>query len=107
MHYETEPRGLRIAQYKRHARVTGSGQHDATASPADAIRSSSRSLNVDIIVMGTHGREGLSRALLGSVAESVIQQSDRPVLTVRPIASRLKRLRPWVGDVPLTVRASL
>src|SRR5688500_15806082 len=56
----------------------------ATSSPAEAILSSSRSLKTDIIVMGTHGREGLSRVFLGSVAESVIQQSDRPVLTVRP-----------------------
>ena len=38
----------------------------ATSSPAEAILSSSRLLNADIIVMGTHGREGLSRALLGS-----------------------------------------
>lgn len=132
----------------------------ATSSPAEAILNSSRSLNTDIIVMGTHGREGLSRALLGSVAESVIQHSDRPVLTVRStessprparlakilcpvkdsdVASRayhdalflasafdaeltvlsllqhdwaddateMKRLRQWVGDVPLTVRATL
>lgn len=131
-----------------------------TGSPAEAIVASSRSTGADLIVMGTHGREGLSRAFLGSVAESVIQQSDRPVLTVRPIENRprpagiarilcpvnystvasrayqhalflasafdaeltvlyleehgvvdhsaeMKRLREWVGDVPLTMRASL
>lgn len=131
-----------------------------TGSPAEAILANSRAAGADMIVMGTHGREGFSRALLGSVAESVIQQSDKPVLTVRPIADRprpagiarilcpvnysavasrayqhalflasafdaeltvlyleergvvdhsaeMKRLREWVGDVPLTMRASL
>jgi nucleotide-binding universal stress UspA family protein len=131
-----------------------------TGSPVEAIVANSHSAGADLIVMGTHGREGFSRALLGSVAESVIHQSDRPVLTVRPAedrtrpagiarilcpvnygavaarayqhalflasafdaeltvlyleeegvvdhAAEMKRLREWVGDVPLTMRASL
>lgn len=36
----------------------------------------------DLIVMGTHGRRGLSRALLGSVAEKVVRLSPVPVMTV-------------------------
>jgi nucleotide-binding universal stress UspA family protein len=36
----------------------------------------------DLIVMGTHGRRGLSRAFLGSVAEKVVRLSPVPVLTV-------------------------
>ena len=36
----------------------------------------------DLIVMGTHGRKGLPRAILGSVAERVIRTSSVPVLTV-------------------------
>lgn len=39
--------------------------------------------DVDIVVMGTHGRTGLDRYLLGSVAEKVVRLSDVPVLTVR------------------------
>jgi nucleotide-binding universal stress UspA family protein len=39
-------------------------------------------LNADLIVMGTHGRTGLRRALLGSVAEEVLRRSHRPVLVV-------------------------
>jgi len=137
-----------------------SGSVLVTGSPTEAILACSRAVEADIIVMGTHGREGLRRAFLGSVAESVIRQSDRPVLTVRPIDDRarpagiarilcpvnystvaskayrhalllasafnaeltvlyleetdgyddsaeMKRLREWVGDVPLTVRATL
>jgi nucleotide-binding universal stress UspA family protein len=38
--------------------------------------------NADLIVIGTHGRQGLSRALLGSVAEKIIRTSTRPVLTI-------------------------
>lgn len=39
--------------------------------------------DVDVIVMGTHGRTGLDRYLIGSVAEKVVRLSDVPVLTVR------------------------
>lgn len=38
----------------------------------------------DLIVMGTHGRTGLRRALLGSVAEHVVREAPCPVLTVHP-----------------------
>jgi nucleotide-binding universal stress UspA family protein len=37
---------------------------------------------VDLVVMGTHGRRGLERAILGSVTERVLRLSDVPVLTV-------------------------
>jgi nucleotide-binding universal stress UspA family protein len=40
--------------------------------------------HADMIVMGTQGRTGLHRLLLGSVAERVIRQAPCPVLTVRP-----------------------
>lgn len=39
--------------------------------------------DVDAIVMGTHGRSGADRLVLGSVTEKVVRQSDVPVLTVR------------------------
>ena len=41
---------------------------------------------IDMIVMGTHGRQGLDRYLLGSVTERVVRTSDVPVLTVRQSA---------------------
>ena len=40
--------------------------------------------NVDLIIMGTHGRKGVKHFLLGSVAERVVRESPVPVLTVRP-----------------------
>jgi nucleotide-binding universal stress UspA family protein len=41
-------------------------------------------IGADLIVMGTHGRRGVRRMLLGSVAESVVRSAPCPVLTVRP-----------------------
>jgi nucleotide-binding universal stress UspA family protein len=40
-------------------------------------------LDVDAVVMATHGRKGVSRLLLGSVAEKVVRESAVPVLTIR------------------------
>jgi glycine betaine transporter len=51
--------------------------------PRDAINQTARELGVDLIVMGTHGRRGISRALLGSVAETVVRSAPCAVLTVR------------------------
>jgi nucleotide-binding universal stress UspA family protein len=45
-----------------------------------------RSAKVRLIVIGTHGRTGVSRALLGSVAEAVVRLAPCPVLTVPPVA---------------------
>jgi nucleotide-binding universal stress UspA family protein len=43
---------------------------------------------VDLIVMGTHGRKGVSRALLGSAAEEIFRKANCPVLTVGPHISQ-------------------
>lgn len=40
--------------------------------------------NMDLIVMGTHGRKGIDRVLFGSVAEKVVKAAKIPVLTLRP-----------------------
>lgn len=47
------------------------------------IIAAAESCHADLIVVGTHGRRGVSRALLGSVAERVVRLSPVPVLTVR------------------------
>lgn len=41
--------------------------------------------DIDLIVMGTHGKTGLDRLLLGSVTEKVVRASETPVLTVRMV----------------------
>jgi len=51
--------------------------------PADSILDSSKTLPCDLIVMGTHGRRGISHAFSGSVAEAVLRKALCPVLTVR------------------------
>ena len=51
--------------------------------PHEAILEYAAEEDVDAVVMGTHGRRGLERYLLGSVAERVVRLSPVPVLTVR------------------------
>jgi nucleotide-binding universal stress UspA family protein len=50
--------------------------------PADEILEYARKLNADAIVMGSHGRSGISRAILGSVAEAVMRRALTPVMIV-------------------------
>jgi nucleotide-binding universal stress UspA family protein len=56
--------------------------------PRDVILAVAAELGVDLIVMGTHGRRGLARAILGSVAESVVRASPCPVLTLNTRAAQ-------------------
>ncbi len=49
---------------------------------ASEIVRHARDTKADLIVVGTHGRTGMSHALLGSVAERVVQRAGRPVLVV-------------------------
>lgn len=51
--------------------------------PAEAIIQLAEADDVDFVVMGTHGRTGLTRLLMGSVAEAVVRRAPCPVLTVK------------------------
>jgi nucleotide-binding universal stress UspA family protein len=55
----------------------------AARGTAEAIVEYAKTYNVDIIVMGTHGRGGFAHLLMGSVAERVVRTAPCPVLTVR------------------------
>jgi nucleotide-binding universal stress UspA family protein len=63
--------------------------------PALAVLSYARDAHVDLIVGGTHGRRGVSRMLLGSVANTLVQRAECPVLIVRAAA------RPAEGEQPV------
>jgi nucleotide-binding universal stress UspA family protein len=53
-----------------------------SGTPADEILATAEAEGASLIVMGTHGRKGMERMLLGSVAEHVARAASRPVLTV-------------------------
>lgn len=57
--------------------------HTETGDPADKLVEVAAELDADIIVIGTHGRTGLKRILLGSVAEVVVRRAGCPVFVVR------------------------
>jgi universal stress protein A len=54
-----------------------------TGDARDMINEAATELGVDLIIMGTHGRHGISRVLLGSVAETVVRTAPCAVLTIR------------------------
>ena len=51
-------------------------------SPADEITDYAKQLDADLIVSGTHGRSGVKRLVLGSVAQRLVRVAERPVLTI-------------------------
>ena len=51
--------------------------------PAERIIHYANENDIDLVVMGTHGRTGLLRVLMGSVAETVVRQAECPVLAIK------------------------
>jgi nucleotide-binding universal stress UspA family protein len=82
---------VRESWTKRLKELTSSHQHSHVAMefqlrgglPADSILDSAQTLPCDLIVMGTHGRRGISHTISGSVAEAVLRKSHCPVIAVR------------------------
>jgi len=60
--------------------------HLRLEAPAEEIAQTAADLEADLVVVGTHGRRGISRLLLGSVAEAVVRLAPCPVFVVRPKA---------------------
>lgn len=71
-----------IEQQASEAGVTATGAV-VKGKPHEEITSYATENEIDLIVMGTHGRSGLDRVLLGSVTDKVIRQADVPVLIKR------------------------
>jgi len=74
----------------------------ATGLAASEIVKYARRNAIDLIVLGTHGRTGFSRALLGHVAEAVTRRAGCPVLTVPPVVVGAPVRAPEVDEVKET-----
>jgi hypothetical protein len=73
----------------------------AVGTPVDVILTASRANGADLIAMTTHGRSGLNRWILGSVADAVVRSGGVPVLVIRswPVLSDEEAVAiPVVGD---------
>jgi nucleotide-binding universal stress UspA family protein len=84
-----------LAEQQRRAELAGAPRVDTELLHGFAvteIQNFAQQCNFDLIVMGTHGRRGLSHAFLGSVAERVVRLAPCPVLTVR--APRVTESKP-------------
>jgi nucleotide-binding universal stress UspA family protein len=74
-----------IDEYKKEENFTGNIKlikESKEGSPADIILKMVDKENIDLIVMGTSGKHGIDRFLLGSVTEKVVRSADCPVLAV-------------------------
>ena len=65
---------------RKHIRVSG---RLLGGLPVDAINRAAKRAKADLVVTGTHGRQGIRRILLGSVAAGIVAGAPCPVLTVR------------------------
>jgi nucleotide-binding universal stress UspA family protein len=94
----TEPETEDIAAHVRAwlAPAAGSGLTTEViveeGQPASQIVARAASLPADLVVLGTHGRSGFDRVLLGSVTEKVLRKLDCPVMTVPPPAAHPSQL---------------
>jgi nucleotide-binding universal stress UspA family protein len=61
---------------------------------ADVIVQDAKRWHADLIVIGTHGRSGVSHAVFGSVAEGVVRSSTTPVLLIRGPRRNTRKRRP-------------
>ncbi|OLC00879.1 MAG: hypothetical protein AUH30_01530 [Candidatus Rokubacteria bacterium 13_1_40CM_68_15] len=85
-----------VEQQAKEARAAGVPVTTAVllGTPANAIVETARTDGADLIVVGTHGRTGFERILLGSVAERVVRNASCPVLTVRNTPGAQQDARP-------------
>lgn len=73
---------------------------------AECVFECARQRHIDLIVLGTHGRSGFTKALVGSVAERVFRHSEIPVLTVGPCARHTRLSAPKRLLVPVDFTAA-
>jgi nucleotide-binding universal stress UspA family protein len=90
-----------LAELAERLSVSGAPVHTAvlTGHPARTIVEYTEREGIDLIVMGTHGRTGLSHALLGSVAERVVRRAPCAVLTLKDVPQRARHTAPQLAAV--------
>jgi hypothetical protein len=76
------------------------------ATVAHVIVQQAQKLKADVIVMGTHGRRGLRRALMGSDAEAVVREAGVPVVLVRGAVARKRKATADAALLTRSVRAA-
>ncbi len=84
---------LKAELQSKHSYIEGRDYHLCLleGDVAQTVLDFARNKHIDLIVLGTHGRSGLGKALMGSVAERVFRQSPVPVLTLGPHLRRAAR----------------
>ena len=80
-----------IAERARKAGVKNVETSVWYGAPAESIIDAARTRSIDLIVMSSHGRSGLGRLVLGSVAESVLRGTTTPILLLRDRESPVTR----------------
>lgn len=77
---------LKLGRLARLASEAGAhaDAHLATGNPAERILAYCRMRHTDLLVVGTQGRGGISRTLMGSVADELVRKAPCPVLTINP-----------------------
>jgi nucleotide-binding universal stress UspA family protein len=90
------------------SRLAAEGVQDVRTSvwygpPASAVVEAARAQKADLIVMTTHGRSGIGRLILGSVAESVLRGTRTPILLLRAPGAPLEEPKAAVPPTPAEV----
>jgi nucleotide-binding universal stress UspA family protein len=104
---EAEDTLARIAKELSGAGVRVHTAVPAGGNPAAEIVAAVRREGADLVVMATHGRSGVARAVLGSVAERVVAESPVPVVLLRPGGHRVAHLTTLLVPVDGSPGASL
>lgn len=88
---------------KKHLAEVPSESRVEIGDPGSGIVAAARQLPADLVVMATHGRKGLSRFFLGSVAESVMRGVACPVLIAKYYPSDRATVAHWMTSHPYTI----
>lgn len=80
---ETGQRAVEDVSERARAREIEAVTAIRRGTPHDEIVAYAEEADADLVVMGTHGRSGIDRVLLGSVTDNVVRRADRPVLVKR------------------------